>query len=125
MDKNKMPDMDEMIASCKEKMTENDVLCFGFGVGRMLPKLGFIRQQKKALKLINSLKGFIGVNPLDLWRNILIFDSLNNAKEGRNILKFKGVQVGQVVPLIVNKIYVEESKKYREASLQEREEGSR
>ncbi len=106
MNKNKMPDMDEMIEQCKEKQRPDEEICFGLGVGRMIP----LPHEKKAfdagLELIKSLDGFQGVNPVDLWHNVLIFDTLNNGKAARNILKSKGMGVGQVVPVLIEKRFL-------------------
>lgn len=110
MNKNKMPDMDEMIEQCKKKQRPDEEICFALGVGRMIP----LPHEKKAfdagLELIKSLDGFQGVNPVDLWHNALIFDTLNNGKAARNILKSKGMGVGQVVPVLIEKRFLKNKK---------------
>ena len=46
---------------------------------------------------------------MDVDKNILLFDTLNNAKGGRNLLKMQSVSVGQVVPVLVESKYLEEA----------------
>lgn len=66
------------------------------------------KAMKEALEYIKKLEGFVGVHPVDLWHTLLLFDSLNNAKGGRNMLRFKGVQCGDnIVPILVEKKYLE------------------
>lgn len=105
-----IPDMDEMIEDCKKKQRPDEEICFGFGVGRMIPlptdSRPLRRAIKQAQKYISALEGFIGVYPIELGRNVLIFDSLNNAKGGRNLLKNKDCHVGQIVPILVNKQFI-------------------
>lgn len=102
----KIPDIDEMIEQCKEKQHPDEEICFGLGVGRMIPIPGQKKAFDKGLKLINSLDGFQGVHPVDLWHNVLIFDTLNNGKAARNVLKSKGIGVGQVVPVLIEKRFL-------------------
>lgn len=52
-----------------------------------------------ALELIKSQEGFVGIHPIDIWKNVLIFDTLNHAKAARNVLSANGCPVGQVVPV--------------------------
>lgn len=100
-------DIDKMIAECERIKKDNEVITFGIGVGRMLPKIGMIKKQEKALDYIKSLDGFLGVHPIDLWHNILLFDSLNNAKAAKNLLTSKGISVGTyVVPGLILKEYL-------------------
>ena len=108
-----IPDMEKMIADCEKKKRDNEEIVFGFGVGRMvyIPVLDRMKGIKrkdfnKAIELIHKQKGYIGVNPVDFEKNVLIFDTLNNAKGARNNLKAKGVGVGQVVPLMVEKQFL-------------------
>ena len=111
----KIPDMDEMIEACKKKQRPDESIVFALGVGRMCP-LPFDKKAVKkgiaeGLKYIKSLDGFIGVHPLDLHRNLLFFDTLNNAKGGRNLLKSKDVAVGQIIPILIETKYIQEAKK--------------
>lgn len=101
----KIPSMDEMIKACEDKVKPNEAIVFGFGVGRMIPMLGKRKGFERAMDLIKAQDGFLGVHPMDLWYNVLIFDTLNNAKSARNVLKSKGISVGQVVPLMIPKEY--------------------
>ena len=104
-------DMDKAIKECENHCTENDEIAFALGAGRIAPKLGKIKEQKKAIKFICGLDGFLGVYLVDTWHTLLIFDTLNHAKAARNILKEK-MYVGQVAPLVVNKAFNEYAKEY-------------
>lgn len=99
-------DMDEMIKACEEKRREDESIVFAIGAGRIAPKLGMKKAQMAAMDFINGLDGFIGVHPVSLWRTLLIFDTLNNAKAGLNQMKAKGIGVGQIVPILVPTIYI-------------------
>jgi len=52
------------------------------------------KNNKKFIEIIKGLDGFIGVHPAYPHGTLLLFDSENNAKRGRNILKAKGVKCG-------------------------------
>ena len=97
----KYPSMDEMIRDCEKTKKDNETICFALGTGRIFPKLGMMKKQEEAMNFIKTLDGFIGIHPLDLWRTLLIFDTLNNAKAARNELKAKNCPVGQVAPILI------------------------
>lgn len=99
----KIPDMEEMIESCRKKQRPDEVIVFAIGAGRIIPMFGKRKNMKAALDLIKSMQGFIGIHPVDLCHSLLIFDSLNNAKGARNILLSKGVTIGQIAPVLVPK----------------------
>ena len=99
----KIPDMEEMIESCRKKQRPDEVIVFAIGAGRVIPMPGKRKGMKAALELIKSMPGFIGIHPVDLWHNLLIFDTLNNAKGARNILLSKGATLGHIVPVLVPK----------------------
>lgn len=111
-DKKKNFDMDEAIADLERKKRPDESICYGFGVGRMVPlpwdKKAVKKGIEEALRYIKKLDGFIGVHPVDINRNILVFDTLNNAKGGRNLLKSKDVNVGDVVPILMQTAFLEE-----------------
>lgn len=102
---NKIPDMQEMIEDCEKKKRPGESIIFGLGVGRMVPLPFDSRKIKKGieegLKYIKNLDGFLGVHPISIDKNILLFDTLNNAKGGKNMLKHKDVACGEIVPLLV------------------------
>lgn len=109
----KIFDMDQAIEECEKHCTENGEIVFALGAGRIAPMIGKIKAQKKAMKFICGLDGFIGIHPVDTWHTLLIFDTLNHAKAARNILKEK-MPIGQVAPIVVDKAYVEAAKEYME-----------
>ena len=98
---NKYPDMDEMIDGCRKIQKPYEDIRFAIGVGRVVPMLGKKKIMREAMDYIKQTDGFIGVHPIDLWHNLLVYDTLNNAKGARNLLKAKGCQVGNVVPILV------------------------
>ena len=98
--------MEEMIEACKERQRSDEDIVFAFGVGRMIPTLFKRKAFKEALDYIKKLDGFKGVYAIDLWHNLLVFDTLNNAKASRNSLRAKDIDVGQIVPILVEKQYL-------------------
>ena len=111
MSKNKAPDMEQMIKDCKAKQTPDEVICFAIGAGRIIPMLGMKKRMDEALEYIKNLEGFCGVNPVDLWHTLIIFDSLNNAKGAKNQMKAKGIPAGNyIVPILVQKQYLRRDK---------------
>ena len=114
-DKKKDFDMDEAIADLERTKRPDESICFGFGVGRMMPlpwdKKSVKKGLEEALKYIKKLEGFFAVHPIDIYHNILVFDTLNNAKGGRNLLKSKDVPCGDIVPILIKTQYLQEGKK--------------
>ena len=52
-------------------------------------------EQKKVANIIrDECHGLIAVHPAYPHGTLLMFDSLNNAKECRNVLQYEGVQTG-------------------------------
>lgn len=99
-------DIDEMIKECEELKEKDEVVVFGIGAGRIIPQLFHIIRMRKALKYISALEGFAGIIPIDIWHTILVFDTLNHAKAGRNDLVLKGMKLGNIAPLVVKKEYL-------------------
>lgn len=106
----KVPDMDEMIKRCEEIREPGQVIVFGLGAGRIMPKFGMVKAQKKAMKFIGKQKGFIGVHPIDLWHTLLLYETLNDAKGAKNELKFRNCPVGEVVPVLIQEEYLQKAK---------------
>ena len=98
---NEIPTMEEMVEACKKKQQEGEIIAYAFGVGRLIPKFGKRRKMKAAWEWIKESQGFLGVHPFDLYHNMLIYDTLNNAKGARNILKAEGNSLGNIVPILI------------------------
>ena len=99
-------DIDELIKKCEAKKTENEVIAFSVGAGRILPIFGKTKQIKQGMDYIQGLKGFLGFGPVDLWHTMVIFDTLNNAKGGKNLMNSKGIATGKyIVPILIPKEY--------------------
>ena len=97
-------DIDEMIAECEKKRTDDEVIAYAVGAGRIMPMLGMTKAIKQGMDYIQGLKGFLGFNPVDLWHTMVIFDTLNNAKGGKNLMNAKGIPTGKyVVPILIPK----------------------
>lgn len=94
-------DMEKMIEDCEKKRREGESIVFAIGAGRMIPMIGKKKAMEQAFEFIKNLDGFVGVHPISLWKNLLIFDSLNHAKSGRNQMIDKGIQIGQIVPILI------------------------
>ena len=104
-------DFEKELQACKDKQTLNETIVFTFGCGRIMPLVTDKKKIRKgieeALEYIKKLEGFIGVHPVDLWHTLLIFDTENNAKGARNLLRAKDVQCANyIVPILVETKYL-------------------
>lgn len=95
--------IEEMIEACEKKKQEHEKIAFAIGAGRIAPKIGMRKAQKAAIKEIQNCRGFLGFHPIDIWHTLLIYDTLNNAKMAKNKLTDKGVQLGQIAPILIPK----------------------
>lgn len=105
-------DFDKELEACKKKKRDDETIVFTVGCGRMLPlktdKKDIRKGMEKAIEFIKKQEGFLGVHPVDLWRTLLLFDSVNNAKRCRNLLEAEGVQCANyIVPILVETKYIE------------------
>lgn len=99
-------DFEKELQACKDKKREDETIVFTVGCGRMIPLITDRKKirkgMKEALEYIKKLDGFIGVHPVDLWHTLLLFDTENNAKRARNLLRAKDVQCANyIVPILV------------------------
>ena len=96
------------------KKEPDETMVYTFGVGRMVPLPTDKKQVRKGIedgiKYIKALDGFLGINPVGWDRNLLIFDTLNNAKGSRNLLKAKDVACGEIIPVLIKTKYLEDKK---------------
>lgn len=105
-------DFEKELQACKDKKREDETIVFTVGCGRMIPLITDRKKIRKAMEeaieYIKTLDGFVGVHPVDLWHTLLLFDSENNAKGGRNLLRSKGIQCANyIVPILVETKYLE------------------
>ena len=105
-------DFEKELQACKDKKREDETIVFTFGCGRIMPLVTDRKKTRKgmeeALEYIKKLEGFVGVQPVDLWHTLLIFDTKNNAKRARNLLRAKDVQCANyIVPILVETKYLE------------------
>lgn len=99
----KEPSMEEMLKKCEEQLEEDERIVYAIGAGRIAPKLGMMKALRKAIKEIQKCDGFVGIFPVDLWHTLLVFETLNNAKGAKNVLSAKGMELGNVVPIMIPK----------------------
>jgi hypothetical protein len=97
-------DLDKAIKDCEKRKLPDEVILYAVGSGRIKPKLGLIKKQKQAMNFIKGLDGFVGIYPQDVWHTLILFDTLNNCKRGRNLMNEKGIPLGKhIVPVLVKK----------------------
>lgn len=95
-------DFDKELEACKAKKKPYEIIVYAVESGRVMPKLGYIKQQRKAIEYIKDLEGFIGIHPVTTWNTLILFDSLNHAKQGKNLMKSKGIKTGKhIVPVLI------------------------
>ena len=104
-------DFEKELQACKDKKREDETIVFTVGCGRIMPlitdKKKIRKGMKEALEYIKNLDGFVGVHPVDLCHTLLIFDTENNAKCARNLLRAKDVQCANyIVPILVETKYL-------------------
>ena len=90
--------------------TEDQVKVWTVAVGN-LPLPPFIpRKVRKAIKFIKEQDGFIGFYPMYPNGTLCLFKTENDAKGARNIMRFKGIQVGDnICEVWINKEYADGS----------------
>lgn len=65
---------------------------FTFAIGNF--SIPFTKDQKKIIEVIKKMDGFVGLHPVYPYGTLLLFETENNAKVGRNILRSMNVQTG-------------------------------
>ena len=89
---------------------KNEIEAWTVAVGNMplLPKALMPKGVTKAIKLIEEQEGLLGVTPMYPRGTLLLFDTENNAKGARNVLRFNGVKCGDnICKVFVGKKYLE------------------
>ena len=84
----------------------DQVKCWAFGVGNLTFNPIWQKAQKKVLDLIKSQEGFKGLTPMYPRGTLLVFDTENNAKGARNILKANDVKCGGISEVYVDVRYL-------------------
>lgn len=103
--------MTEAIEKCEQEKREDEVVVFAIGIGRLVPKFATAADVKRCENKLNKIKkcdGFIGVHPLDYTNNLLIFDLLSDAMKAKDELEYKGMKLGNIIPILLERKYYEE-----------------
>lgn len=86
---------------------DDEVTCYSI----MIPNLPLIPSKKVMdfIKWVNELEGFLGLYPNYPFGTALIFDTENNAKGGRNLMRsYPGIEfpIGEISECYVEKKYL-------------------
>ena len=103
--------MTEAIEKCEQEKRKDEVVVFAIGIGRLVPKFATPADVKRCENKLNKIKkcaGFIGVHPVDYTHNLLVFDLLSDAMKAKDELEYKGMKLGNIVPILIEKQYYEE-----------------
>lgn len=106
-----MFDITEAIEKCEQEKREDEVVVFAIGIKNLVPKRPTIAEFKRyenKLKKIKKCDGFIGVTPVDFPYYLLLFDLLSDAIKAKDELEYKGMKLGNIVPILIKKEYYEE-----------------
>lgn len=99
-----------MVYESDREPKENEVSAWTVAVGNFpMPWTSKKKKQKaeKALEIIRELDGLYGVTPMPPHGTLLLFDTLNHAKIGSNILISKGIKTGSsICEVFVDKAYI-------------------
>lgn len=75
-------------------MSEIELWSVAVGNLPLLPRFLQPKGTKRAVELIKEQEGLVAVHPCYPRGTLLLFDTENNAKGARNILRYNGVQCG-------------------------------
>lgn len=81
----------------KDEAAEGEVKLWTVATGNfpsMFAPRELKKRSKEAIDFINRLDGFCGLHPMPPRGILCLFDSENNAKAGRNMMRSKGIPVG-------------------------------
>lgn len=99
-----------MVYESKDTPRENEVSAWTVAVGNFpMPWTSKNKKQKaqKAIDIIKDLDGLYGVQPHYPDGTLLLFDTLNHAKIGSNILISKGIKTGDnICEVFIDKAYI-------------------
>ena len=86
---------------------DDEEVCYAFAI----PNLPLIPDKETLafLKHVQTFDGFLGFYPNNPYGTVIIFDTENNAKGGRNLIRiYPGVEfpIGEIGEVFVNKKYL-------------------
>ena len=104
--------MDEAIRNCEEMKRDDEIICFGMGVVNLVPKWPVTQAAlKRAENKLNKIKvcaGFLGIHVVNEVQALLIFETMEDALDAKTNLEYQKLKVGNVIPVLVDKKYLEE-----------------
>lgn len=106
-----MFDIDAAIARLEGEKRDDEVIVFGLCFDFLKSKFSTpadIKRMDNKLGKIKQCEGFIGVTPVEDGRILLIFETLANAMKAQNYLTYKNINVGNIVPILIDEIYYKE-----------------
>lgn len=106
-----MFDMTEAIERLEENKREDEVIVFAIGIRNLMPKRPTVAELKRCENKLNKIKkcdGFIGVSPVEFPYYLLLFDLLSDAIKAKDELEYKGMKLGNIIPILIEKQYYEE-----------------
>ncbi len=93
------------------KPKENEIAVYTVAVGGFPKFPWFNKGVYEAIKLIKEQEGFIGMHPVRGRGNLLLFDTENNAKGARNMLRFRGIDCGSnICKVYIDRKYLKHDK---------------
>lgn len=88
-----------------------EVELYSVSVGN-LPMFPTLRKRtREAIKIIKQQEGLVAIHPCYPKGTLLLFDTENNAKGARNMLRFHGIECGvNICKVYVDKRYLRDGK---------------
>lgn len=91
------------------EIQENEIEVYTVAIGNLSINPFKLRRQRRILEFIGTFEGLLGVYPHYPDGTLLLFKEKNDAKGARNLLKAKGIQVGNNIgTAYIDKEYVKE-----------------
>lgn len=87
---------------------DDEVSLWSVAVGNLPIPFIIPKKTKLALKFIQEQEGFVAFYPMYPHGTLCLFKTKNDAKGARNMMRFKGIQVGDnICEVYVKKEYVD------------------
>ena len=84
---------DEALEKCKKQKTENDIILYGFGCGKL---------KRKELEKAIACEGYKGYYNLNRQKQIYLYDTRENASHARSAMYSKGTLTAmRIFPVLI------------------------